>query len=334
MATIREVANLAGVAPITASRVINDSGYASEDVRKRVKQAAEQLNYVPNFLAKSLKSKRTQTLALVITDITNPFWTTVARGVEDAASKKGYNVIFCNTDESASKQSGYLKTLIQKQVDGILLVPAQSEDNPIEFLRQQNVQVVMLDRKLPNVQVDVVRCDSQGGAYQLVKLLIRLGHRRIAFLSGPIGVSSAEDRMAGYNLALKDAGLEINDQLVFSGEYSVDSGYQRTKRLLSMSPRPTAMFASNNFIAIGALKALRDAHVVVPDEMSVVGFDDLPLSIVVDPFLTVADQPAYEMGRLATQRLLEHLDGEVVDKVQEILLPVSIIERKSTKAIF
>jgi LacI family transcriptional regulator len=334
MATIREVANLAGVAPITASRVINDSGYASEDVRKRVKQAAEQLNYVPNFLAKSLKSKRTQTLALVITDITNPFWTTVARGVEDAASKKGYNVIFCNTDESANKQSGYLKTLIQKQVDGILLVPAQSEDNPIEFLRQQNVQVVMLDRKLPNVQVDVVRCDSQGGAYQLVKLLIRLGHRRIAFLSGPIGVSSAEDRMAGYNLALREAGLEINGQLVFSGEYSVDSGYQRTKRLLSMSPRPTAMFASNNFIAIGALKALRDEHVVVPDEMSVVGFDDLPLSIVVDPFLTVADQPAYEMGRLATQRLLEHLDGEVVDKVQEILLPVSIIERKSTKAIF
>ncbi|MHC1783513.1 MAG: LacI family DNA-binding transcriptional regulator [Anaerolineaceae bacterium] len=333
MPTIREVAKLAGVAPITASRVINDSGYASEDVRQRVKQAAQQLDYVPNYLARSLKSKRTHTLALVITDITNPFWTTVARGVEDSASEKGYNVIFCNTDESAQKQKAYLQTIIQKQVDGVLLVPTSSEDNPIVFLRQHNVQVVLLDRILPNTEVDVVRCDSKGGAYQLVKLLIKLGHRRIGIFRGPYGVSSADDRMAGYRLALQETGFEINDQLVFTGEFSVDSGYQMTKRLLSMSPRPTAMFASNNFIAIGALKALRDAHVVVPDEMSIVGFDDLPLAIVVDPFLTVADQPAYEMGRAATQRLLEHLDGVVTDEVQETILPVSIIERKSTKAV-
>lgn len=333
MPTIREVANLAGVAPITASRVLNNSGYASEDVRRRVKQAAEQLNYVPNVLARSLKSKRTHTLALVITDITNPFWTTVARGVEDAASEKGYNVIFCNTDESAQKQKAYLQTLIQKQVDGVLLVPASSEENPIEFLKQQNVRVVLLDRNLPNTEVDVIRCDSKGGAYRLVKLLIKLGHRNIGIIRGPYGVSSAEDRMAGYQLALEENGQKINDQFVCSGEFSVESGYQLTKKLLSMSPRPTAMFASNNFIAIGALKALRDAHVVVPDEMSVVGFDDLPLAIVVDPFLTVADQPAYEMGRLATQRLLEQLDSEIPDEVQEIVLPVSIIERKSTKAL-
>lgn len=333
MPTIREVATLAGVAPITASRVINDSGYASEDVRQRVKQAAEKLNYVPNVLARSLKSKRTHTLALVITDITNPFWTTVARGVEDAASEKDYNVIFCNTDESAQKQKAYLQTLIQKQVDGVLLVPASSDENPIDFLRQQNVQVVLLDRSLANTEVDVIRCDSKGGAYQLIKLLVKLGHRKIAILRGPRGVSSAEDRMAGYQLALQETGLETSDQLIFSGEFSVDSGYQMTKKLLLMSPRPTAMFASNNFIAIGALKALRDAQVVVPDEMSVVGFDDLPIAIVVDPFLTVADQPAYEMGQLATQRLLEHLDGEVIDEVQETILPVSIIERKSTKAI-
>ncbi|EKD87878.1 MAG: hypothetical protein ACD_35C00158G0001 [uncultured bacterium] len=333
MPTIREVATLAGVAPITASRVINDSGYASEDVRQRVKQAAEKLNYVPNVLARSLKSKRTHTLALVITDITNPFWTTVARGVEDAASEKDYNVIFCNTDESAQKQKAYLQTLIQKQVDGVLLVPASSDENPIEFLRQQNVQVVLLDRSLANTEVDVVRCDSKGGAYQLIKLLMKLGHRKIAILRGPIGVSSAEDRMAGYQLALQETGLETSDQLIFSGEFSVESGYQMTKKLLLMSPRPTAMFASNNFIAIGALKALRDAQVDVPGEMSVVGFDDLPLALVVDPFLTVADQPAYDMGRLATQRLLEHLDGKTIQEFQETILPVSIIERKSTKAI-
>ena len=133
MPTIRDVAKLAGVAPITASRVISNSGYASDEVRQRVNQAAEQLGYVPNFLARSLRSKRTHTLALVLTDITNPFWTTVARGVEDAASEEGYNVIFCNTDESASKQASYLEAMIQKQVDGILLVPARSNESPIRF---------------------------------------------------------------------------------------------------------------------------------------------------------------------------------------------------------
>jgi LacI family transcriptional regulator len=333
MPTIRDVAKLAGVAPITASRVISNSGYASDDVRQRVTQAAEQLGYVPNYLARSLRSKRTHTLALVLTDITNPFWTTVARGVEDAASEKGYNVIFCNTDESASKQDSYLEAMIQKQVDGILLVPARSEESPIGFLHQQNVQVVLLDRRLPILEADVVRCDSFGGAYQLVQLLLKLGHRRIAMLSGPSGVSSADDRVAGYQRALHEAGLQPEDQLIFHGDFSLESGYQMTRSLLKLPARPTALFAGNNFIAIGALKTLHDAGLAVPEDMSVVSFDDLPAPILVDPFLTVAAQPAYEMGQRATWRLLECLDGENSGGVQDIVLPVSIIERKSTLAL-
>ena len=333
MPTIRDVAKLAGVAPITASRVISNSGYASEDVRQRVNQAAEQLGYVPNYLARSLRSKRTRTLALVLTDITNPFWTTVARGVEDAASEEGYNVIFCYTDESASKQEAYLETLIQKQVDGILLVPVRSKKHPIEFLRQQKVQVVLLDRRLPNIEVDVVRGDSKGGAYQLVQLLLKLGHSRIAILSGPSGVSSADDRVAGYQRALHEAGLQPEDQLIFHGDFSLESGYQMTRSLLKLPARPTALFAGNNFIAIGALKTLHDAGLAVPENMSVVSFDDLPAAILVDPFLTVAAQPAYEMGQRATRRLLECLNGKNCDGVQDIVLPVSIIERRSTLAL-
>jgi LacI family transcriptional regulator len=333
MPTIRDVAKLAGVAPITASRVISNSGYASDEVRQRVNRAAEQLGYVPNFLARSLRSKRTHTLALVLTDITNPFWTTVARGVEDAASEQGYNVIFCNTDESATKQDNYLEAMIQKQVDGILLVPARCTESPVAFLRRQNVQVVLLDRRLPNMDVDVVRGDSDGGAYQLVQLLLKLGHHRIAILSGPSGVSSADDRVAGYRRALHDAGLEMENQFIIYGEFSVDSGYQMTRGLLALPYRPTALFAGNNFIAIGALKALHDAGLAVPEMMSVVGFDDLPPAIVVDPFLTVAVQPAYEMGQRATWRLLDCLNGQNCGGVQDIVLPVSIIERKSTLAL-
>ena len=333
MPTIRDVAKLAGVAPITASRVISNSGYASDEVRLRVNQAVAQLGYVPNFLARSLRSKRTHTLALVLTDITNPFWTTVARGVEDAASEKGYNVIFCNTDESATKQDSYLEAMIQKQVDGILLVPACSKANPIGFLHQQNVQVVLLDRRLPDMEADVVRCDSYGGAYQLVQLLLKLGHRRIAMLSGPSGVSSADDRVAGYRQALHEAGLQPDDQLIFYGDFSLESGYQMTHSLLRLPSRPTALFAGNNFIAIGALKTLHDAGLAVPENMSVVSFDDLPAAILVDPFLTVAAQPAYEMGQRATRRLLECLNGKNCDGVQDIVLPVSIIERRSTLAL-
>jgi LacI family transcriptional regulator len=333
MPTIRDVAKLAGVAPITASRVISNSGYASDEVRQRVTQAAEQLGYVPNYLARSLRSKRTHTLALVLTDITNPFWTTVARGVEDAASEKGYNVIFCNTDESASKQDSYLEAMIQKQVDGILLVPARSKESPIGFLRQHNEQVVLLDRRLPDMEADVVRCDSYGGAYHLAQLLLMLGHNRIAILSGPSGVSSADDRVAGYRSALHEAGLKIEEQFIVYGDFTLESGYQMTCSLLALSSRPTALFAGNNFIAIGALKALHDAGLAVPEKMSVVGFDDLPAAIVVDPFLTVAVQPAYEMGQRATRRLLARLDGQIIGGVEDIVLPVSIIERKSTSAL-
>jgi LacI family transcriptional regulator len=340
VSTIRDVAKLAGVAPITASRVISNSGYASEEVRRRVRQAAAQLGYVPNTLARSLRSKQTHTLALVLTDITNPFWTTVARGVEDAASEAGFHVFFCNTDESEKKQEQYLKTLTQKQVDGVLFVPARSEGDPLVFLRQQRVPVVVLDRRLAGV--DVVRSDSEQGAYQLVQLLLSLGHRHIAMLSGPQGVSSAEDRVAGYRRALIDFGVQPAQSWLVRGEFTLESGYRMANLLLhpnsahrnAANPetphRPSALFAANNFIAMGALRALYEAGLRVPEEMSVAAFDDLPPSLVVEPFLTVAAQSAYELGQRAAQRLVERIAAPEAQPT-ETVLPVTIIQRKSTR---
>jgi LacI family transcriptional regulator len=289
VANIRDVAKLAGVAPITVSRVINQSGYISEDTRRRVQAAIDQLGYVPNTLARSLRSRQTHMLALILTDITNPFWTTVARGVEDVASDAGFNLILCNTDESEDEQDRYVQALLQKQVDGILLVPVTSKPDPVLFIQSQNVPVVVLDRHLPDIQADIVRCDSQGGAYQLAKLLFSQGHRRVAVLSGPRGVSTAEDRVLGFQQAQKEARMELQPDLIFYGEFTVESGYQMANQALARSPLPTALLAGNNFIAIGALRALRDAGVQVPDGMGVVGFDDLPAYLVLDPFLTVAE---------------------------------------------
>jgi LacI family transcriptional regulator len=330
MPTIHDVARRAGVAPTTVSRVLNDSGYVSNKTRERVEAAIAELGYVPNTLARSLRFKKTNTLALVLPDITNPFWTTVARGVEDAASDRGFNVILCNTDESEAEQAKYLTVLLQKQIDGIVLAPARSTAEPVEMIQKQSVPVVVLDRRVPCTQVDVVRGDSERGAYRLVRHLLTLGHRRIAMLTGPQGVSTAEDRVSGYRQALAETGLDADSDLVYYGEFTQASGYELTQQVLTATLRPTALFAANNFIAIGSLRALRDAGLRVPEDLTLVSFDDLPPVFVVDPFLTVAAQPAYEMGHQATELLLTRLSGQALTEYQEIVLPTEIIVRRSS----
>jgi LacI family transcriptional regulator len=330
MADIRDVAKLAGVAPITVSRCINKSGYCSPDTRARVEAAVAELGFVPNRLASGLRSKRTNTLALVLTDITNPFFTTIARGVEDTASEAGYTVVFCNTDESLPKEKMYLQMLLEKRVDGILLVPALSERESVAFIKKQNIPIVVLDRRVPNLKTDVVRCDSEGGAYQLTQLLISLGHREIAVLNGPSRVSTADDRLQGYRKALLEAGIASSVEREFHGMFQQESGFEMTHQAMAQIPRPTALFAANNFIAFGALKALREMGLRVPEDVAVVGFDDLPAALVTFPFLTVAAQPAYEMGTTATEILLKKLDGGTAERCREVVLPAEIVVRESS----
>ena len=333
MATIREVAKRAGVAPITVSRVLNNSGYFSQEIKDRVQNAANELHYVPNQLARSLRSNRTQTLALVLSDVTNPFWTTVARGVEDAASREGFTVFLCNTDENEAKQAEYLSVLLRKRVDGILLVPARSTPEPVKMIQKQGVQVVVMDRRVPGANVDIVRCSSTQGAYDLVKHLLEQGHRRITMLSGPADVSTAHERVAGCRQAFAAIALSEETLTVLEGEFTVESGYAMAQQAIAQTTRPTALFAANNFIAIGALKALRALGVRVPEDICVVGFDDLPAALVVEPFLTVVAQPAYEMGRRATEILLQRIADPAALPHQEILLPTQLIIRQSCRAV-
>lgn len=330
MATVRDVAKLAGVAPITVSRVVNNTGYISDKTRTRVNVAIQQLGYVPNTLARSLRSRQTNILALVLTDITNPFWTTVARGVEDAASDAGFNLILCNTDESGTEEDKYLRLLLEKHVDGMLYVPARGSVEPVHVIQKQNVPVVVLDRRLPSLVADVVRCDSEGGAYQLVQLLLSLGHRRISALSGPRGISTADDRVTGYLRAMHEAGISENNMHVLYDQYTVVGGYEMAKSILAQTPHPSAIFAANNFIAIGAFKALQDVGLRIPEDIALVGFDDFPVMLMIDPFFTVAAQRPYEMGHKATELLLARLTHQAPDAYQEIILPVDILIRKSS----
>jgi LacI family transcriptional regulator len=333
MVDIIDVAKRAGVAPITVSRCINNSGYCSAETRLRVEAAIDELGFVPNRLASGLRSKRTNTLALVLTDITNPFFTTIARGVEDLASQAGYTVIFCNTDESVTKEKMYLQMLLEKRVDGLLLVPAQSGSDSVALFRKHGTPLVILDRRVPNLKADMVRCDSEGGAYQLTSLLLSLGHREIAILNGPQGVSTAEDRLAGYRRALTQAGIPVDQSREFYGAFNQRSGAEMTRAAFSGAVKPTAIFAANNFIAFGALRTLRELSFQVPEDIALVGFDDLPPALVTFPFLTVAAQPAYEMGRKAMEILLNKLGPAASNQYQEVVLPAEIIIRGSSGSI-
>ena len=338
MSTISDVARRAGVSAMTVSRVINTSGYVSAPTRRRVERAIEELGYVPNVLARQLRSKRTKTIALVLSDITNPFFTTIARGVEDVAAPRGFAVMFCNTDESAVEEAQYLQVLIERQVDGVLLVPTRRHGTSLRTLRAHGVPAVVLDRRVADPKVDSVRCDSEAGAYELARHLIALGHCRIAVLTGRRTISTSLDRVAGVRRALKERGLALDPDLVRFGGYNFGSlnqsdGYDMAQAVLtSVSPPPTAIFAANNFIAFGVIRALVEAGLNVPGDMSVVAFDDLPAEWAIDPFLTVAAQPAYEIGRRAAELLLERIAGDLDAAGKAVVLPSKLIIRNSSAA--
>jgi LacI family transcriptional regulator len=328
--TLVDVARRAGVSTMTVSRVINESGYTSQATRARVNVAIAELGYMPNSLARQLRSKRTRTIALVVTDIRNPFFTTIASGVEDTARARQYAVMFCNTYESEVEEAQYVRVLIERQVDGVLLVPACGAGSSVRLLQSRGMPTVLLDRHVRDVVVDEVRADSRAGAYAATSHLTALGHRRIAILAGPEGVSTSTDRVAGYRDALLEACPAGDCGRILFGEFNEASGYSMTCQLLQAQPRPTAIFATNNFIAFGALRALREAGLAIPADVSVVVFDDLPPGWVLDPFLTVVAQPAYEIGRQAAELLLQRLVGEASDGPRSIVLPNELIVRRST----
>ena len=325
MPRLVDVAKRAGVSAMTVSRVVNDSGPVSPAVRARVEQALTETGYMPNTLARSLRSKRTDTLALVLADMTNPFFTTLAHGVETAAREAGLMLVLANTDESEHEERRLVQMLLQRQVDGILLVPAGGAAGAIRECRARGTHVVVVDRRPDRQVVDVVRADSKGGASALARLLVKLGHRHAAVLAGPRGVSTADDRTTGFLEAWHAGGRDVEPQ-VLHGAFSIYSGYEMALRALASSPRPSALFAANNFIALGVLHALDAVGVSVPNEVAVVGFDDLPQAMVTTPFLTVATQPAFEIGRRSVGLLLERL-ADPDRSAREIILPTELVIR-------
>lgn len=327
--TISDVAKRATVSPATVSRVIHGAKNVRPATREKVERAIEELGYVPSAVAQSLRSKRTRSLALVVSDITNTFWTTVVRGVEDVAHRHDYSVLLCNTDENLAKQLRYLDVLISKQVDGIIIAPYDSDSQHLHKLRSRNIPTVLIDRRIEGWDADSVCGDSVSGAWALVRHLISLGHRRIAMVSGPANTSTAEDRVVGYCMALTEASIPVDPRLIKRGEFRTVSGEELTHQLLDEGLDPTAVFAANNAIAMGVIAALEKRELRIPQDMALVCFDDFPNASRIFPFLTVVAQPAYDMGVNAAQLLLSRLDSEVSLQPRHVVLPSRLIIRHS-----
>jgi LacI family transcriptional regulator len=327
--TINDVAKRANVSPVTVSRVLNAAPNVNAATRARVSQAIAELGYVPNVVARSLRSRRTRSIALILPDITNPFWPTVARGVEDAAQRSGYTVLLCNSDENADKQARYLEVVISQQVDGVIIAPADSDAANLALLRERHIPTVVLDRRVNGWDVDTVRGDSVGGAHMLTRHLIELGHRRIAMLTGPANTSTSQDRLAGYEAALRRAGIDCDEDLTRFGEFRQSSGQEMAEAVLAMRRPPTAIFGANNTIALGALAAIGECGQRVPQDVALVCFDDVSPSSQLFPFLTVVEQPAYQMGFEAARLLFGRLDDAEVVPPRHIMLPGRLIVRLS-----
>lgn len=330
--TISDVAKRAGVSPVTVSRVLNNATNVSETTRIKVQQAIAELGYVPSSVAQSLRSKRTNTIALIVPDIQNPFWTTAARGVEDAAQSQGYSVFLCNTDESRRKQLHYLGVVISQRVDGVIIAPYDTDAENLAPLRRRNIPTVLIDRYVEGWDVDTVVGDSRAGARAIVKHLIDLGHRHIAVITGSAKTSTATERLLGYRIALAEAGLPYDPALVKFGEYRAISGEWLTHQLLNQAQRPTAIFATNNAIAMGVIDALDARGLRVPADIILVCFDDLPGVSRLFPFLTTVVQPAYEIGANAAQLLLSQLQSAEDIPPRHVVLPTRLIIRQSCGA--
>lgn len=334
-ATIRDVALLAGVSPMTVSRVVNGSPNVKEETRRRVQEAIAELGYLPNSLARGLTRQTSGAIGLVVPDIVDPFFTLILRGAEDVARRSGYHVLLCNTRGELGQENAYLEDLISNRVDGIIIAPVndQSRRN-LTLLTQNGVPFVLVDRMVPGVDSDVVQGDSSGGSRQLVEYLIGLGHRRIAHITESRNVSTARDRLSGYSEALAAAGIPFDPELVIEGQAAnSQGGYEATSRLLDANLRPTALFAVNNLTAVGAVMAIRERGLNVPDDVAVACFDDIELAALLCPFLTVMAQPAETFGTLAMQLLLDRINGRATDRRRMVVLPADLIVRESSGGI-
>jgi LacI family transcriptional regulator len=332
MAKIRDVATLANVSTATVSHVINQTTYVSPALRQRVIGAMRELNYHPNAVARSLKTKQSKTVAMVIPDITNPFFPAIVRGAEDVLRHEGYTLLLGNADEDGKTEETYYNTFHAKRVDGTLLIISPHSPTP-EYLQKHNPDafpIVYVDRFYRGLPGDVVIADNVGGSYQAVCHLIENGHRWIAIITGPLELVNARMRLNGYERALTKYRIPRNDNFVRPGRFDARSGYEQTLELLALRKPPTAIFSCNALMTIGCLRAIRERGLRCPEDLALVSFDDLEWFEVCSPSITAVSQPAYELGSTAAELLVKRISGTLCGPPCRKVLTTRLMVRESS----
>lgn len=330
MVTIYDIAKLADVSPMTVSRVINNTDKIKDTTKQRVVSAIKELGYIPNTAARSLTSKKTKILSLIVSDITNPFFTKVTRGAEDKAMEMGYQILLSNTDEDFEKESNYIDMVLSTRVDGVLITPTGDESS--KELKRHNIPIVLLDREIDDFTCDLVVGDSYDGSRKLVEHLIKQGHKKIALINGPSTISTARERQRGYLETIKLYGLTIHEDYISQINYKIDDALKVVEKLvtLPLTEQPTAIFAANNFIAVRTIQAFKTFGWDVPGDIAVVSFDDIEPIENFNSFLTVASQPAYDFGQIGIQLLIDRINGTLKEESKKVVLQPKIIIRQSS----
>ncbi len=337
--TLRDIAKAAGVASMTVSRVINQNGYVSEQLRKKVQRAIDELEYHPNALARSLKKSRTHVVGILLPDIANPFSAELAGSIQQVLVERGYSAFISTTEQSSDREQAALGAFFDHRVDGVAVATVQTKagTEALQRFARRGMPIVTIGRASSMPGMDRVSADYWKGAYDAVEHLISLGHKRIGFIGASVLNAGRLRRFHGYLDALRDHGLEVHEDLIAGPEgdnspgYSTQSdGYEAMRHLLSMPQFPSAVFARNDFTAMGAICAARDRKLRIPEDVAIVGFDNVPLAAYSIPGLTTVEQPTAEQGRKAAYMLLERIEGDFDRDYREAYFDCRLIVREST----
>ena len=327
---IKEIAKTSGVSVATVSRVLNHPETVAPKTREKVLAIINELGYKPNWFARGLNFNKTDTIGLLIPSIQNPAYMEVAEGVEYIANSKGYTTLLCITEEDVEKERRYIQTLIDRRIDGIILVSSLLEDSDIQEIKKQNTAVVVIGENKGNSKIPIVRIDCFGAAHKAVKHLLNCGHRKIAMVYGSTPIMENNLKIKGYKLALKEAGFPINEDYLVEDENTIEGGYIAARKLLGLGDdRPDAIFATSDLLAFGVMDAIRDSNLSIAEDVAVMGFDNIRVSNLMVPKLTTVDKPLYRMGISGARLLLDVIESEDGIAMSEIILQAKLKIRKS-----
>lgn len=329
--SILEVAKLAGVSPATVSRVLHNYPHIRDELRTKVLEAIDKLGYEPNRVAQRLRATDSQLIGMIVTDITNPFFNTIMASIENVFFNKGFSLMMSNTASDPEKERAYLSMMENEGVAGLVIATTSENVDEVTALADKGLPIVIIDRRMSKGKVDMVLSDNVAGAFSAVEHLIKLGHTRIGHIGGPLRLTSGRERYQGYQQAMHEAGLPIEEGWVRFGDHKHHSGHEQTLELLNTNPSLTALFIENNMMTLGALNAIHDSGRRIPNDIAIVGFDDMPWAVSLNPPLTTVAQATYDIGTRVATRLLERIEQPDLPSRTDIV-PTTLIVRASCGA--